>query len=284
MQSGWCLEDNQASPPKVAETCTPTNMMTAMRTISRATAGVLVAMGHAGLLAADVVNVTIEAEDVSLVVGESTLVRVYGQIDSAEAGADGIFSWYIDVLNDNGAVVGGYASVETPASDNGGATSDDGEPEGANLVGIRDTFLDRPGAGKGERVILVQFEVTAMAAGSATLSVAPGSSGLELSDFLVALTEGGSVQGGNYETASLEFTVVAELDPSALDLNVTVTGGGNTVTFQPIAGYDHTVQYSDTLLAPSWIDVPGAPHNSGAVNHLAAGVPERYYRVKLTAP
>lgn len=86
------------------------------------------------------------------------------------------------------------------------------------------------------------------------------------------------------DAGALFQQVPTELDLSALDLNVTVLEAGNTVTFHPIPGYDHTVQYSDTLQDLSWADVPGGPHNSGAVNHLEAGVPKRFYRVKLVAP
>ena len=58
--------------------------------------------------AADAVNVTIEAEATTLAVGEITTITVYGQVDAAiEAGSDQIFSWYVDVLNDNGGAGGG---------------------------------------------------------------------------------------------------------------------------------------------------------------------------------
>jgi hypothetical protein len=235
-----------------------------------------------GLGAANAVLVTIEADDTTLAVGESTTVTVYGQIDAAiQVSSDQIFSWYVDVLNDNGTAVGGFAAVRTPASDNTPATSSDGTPDGANLKGLYDTFLSNPGAGKGSRVVLVQFEVTALAAGSATFSVNVGSTGDLLSDFLVTQTGGGFSIGGIYAGASVEITVTGELDLSVLNLQVSSSGD---ITFNPIAGFDHTVEFSGTLLPGSWVDLPGGPHNTGAVNQVVAGIPERYYRVVLSTP
>ena len=245
----------------------------------------LVLLSQAGLRAADAVNVTIEADDVALAVGESTMVTVYGQIDAAiEGDSDRIFSWYIDVLNDNGGVVGGYANVQTPSSDNTPQTSHDGTVEGAHLRGIHDTFLNHPGAGKGTRVVLVRFEVTALVAGSATFSVDAGSTVGPLSDFLVAQSGGGSFAGGIYTEASVEITVTGELDLSGLDLRVTSTGNQADLSFHPIPGFDHTVQSSETLLPLSWVDLPGGPHNAGIASQVVAGIPRRFFRVNVTAP
>jgi hypothetical protein len=236
--------------------------------------------------AANAVNVTIEAEKTALVVGESTTVTVYGQIDAAIAAtSDQIFSWYVDVLNNAGGVVSGYASVQTPASDNA-STSHDGVAAGANLRGIYDTFLDRPAAGKGSRVVLVQFDVTAQAAGTATLNVAAGTTVGPLTDFLVSKTGGGSYIGGNYTGASLAISVAAGPDLSGVNLRVTMLGNVATATFNPIAGFNHTVQVSTTHQAASWVDLPGAPHNSGMVsqNVTLTGVSKRFYRVCVALP
>lgn len=265
--------------------------MIAKRNISRwAWLPVLIlslSLGQMGLRASDAVLVTIEAENTTLAVGESTLVTVYGQIDpSIEAGSNLIFSWYIDVLNDNGASVDGYANVQMPSADNDPDLSGSGTPEGTNLRGIYNTFfLGNPGAGKGSPVVLVQFELTAQLAGTATISVAAGSTVPgDLSDFRVAQIGGGSVTGGNYAAASLELTVTGEVDLSSLDLQVRVNGSQSEVRFNPVSGFNHTVQFSDTLLALSWVDLPGAPHNSGTVNQGITGVPKRFYRVILTVP
>jgi hypothetical protein len=259
-------------------------MMSAKRNISCWAWLGLFLLSQAGLWAVDAVNVTLEVDATTLAVGESAMITVYGEIDAAiEADCDLIFSWYVDVLNDNGGAVGGYGNVQTPASDNAPDLSGDGTPEGANLRGIHDTFFfNNPGAGKGARVVLVQFEVTALATGSSTFSVEAGSTvGGGLSDLLVSQTVGGFFAGGNYAAASVEIIVTGELDLSTLNLQVSSSGD---ITFNPIAGFDHTVQFSDTLLSLSWVDLPGGPHNAGAVNQVVTGIPERFYRVVLSTP
>jgi len=240
-------------------------------------------VSSSALRAADAVEVTIDADSTMLTIGEKALVTVYGRIAAAiEDDSDQIFSWYIDVLNDNADAVRGYGNVQTPASDNTPSTSADGTPAGAALRGIHDTFLGNPGAGKGGRVVLVAFEVTAVAAGTATISVAAGSTvGGQLSDFLVAQNGGGAIVGGQYDSASVEITVTGEPDFSELDLRISEAG---SITFNPLPGFDHTVQFSDTLLPGSWVDVAGGPHNTGSVNQVVTGVRERYYRVVLATP
>lgn len=235
------------------------------------------------LRADNAVEVTIEAAETSLRVGQSTTVTIYGQIDAAIASdADQIFSWYIDILNDDGEVTGGYTDVATPTSDNNPLTSGDGTLMGAHLRGIYDTFLFNPGAGKGSRVILVQFEVTARGVGTSTISVAAGTTVGSLSDFLVSKTGGGSYSGGIYTGASVAISV-ARPD---LRLDVIRTADQADITFNPIAlpGFSHTIEFSDTLQPASWIDLPGGPHNSGIASQIVAGHVRRFYRVAVTPP
>ena len=237
-----------------------------------------------GMLCADnAVEVTIEAAETSLRVGQSTTVTIYGQIDAAIASdSDQIFSWYIDILNDDGEVAGGYANLATPTSDNNPLTSGDGTVMGADLRGIYDTFLDHPGAGKGSRVVLVQFEVTARSVGTATFSVAAGTTAGSLSDFLVSKTGGGSYSGGIYAGASVAISV----SRPDLRLDVSRTADQADITFNPISlpGFTHTIQFSDTLQPPSWIDLPGGPHNSGIASQVVAGHVRRFYRVAVNPP
>ena len=246
----------------------------------------MLALGMSTLaVAQNSVNVTVEADDTDLLVGESTTVRVYGQIDAAiEASSLQITSWYIDVLNDNGAAAAGYTSVVTTASDNTPATSFDGTVDGANLRGIHDWFLSTSGAGLGSRIELVSFEVTALAAGTSTFTVGPGSTldGV-VNDFqVVQVGFAGTYTGGNYSAASVAINVTGELDLSGLGLSVEVVGTQAQVTFNPQPGYDHVIEWSETLLPMSWTPVPGGPHNAGSVNQVVTGFPKRFYRVVLT--
>jgi len=236
------------------------------------------------------VNVTVVADDTSLIVGQTTMVTVYGEIDALiEDEVSQIFSWYIDVLNSDGSVAEGYAAFQTPTSDNEpGDASSDGVAEASNLHGIYDSFtsVSALGAGKGSSVVLAQFEALALTPGTTTFSAVAGSTGEELFDFLVPKI--GSLEdpftGGNYSAASVAITVTSgEADLSGLDLEVEVVGTQAMVTFNPVSGYDHVVQWSSTLLPLSWAPLAAGPHNTGSVNTDLVGFPERFYRVVLTA-
>lgn len=235
-------------------------------------------------IAENAVIVTVEAADTSLIVGESTTVTVFGQIDAAiEAGADRIFTWYIDVLNSGGGVAAGYASFQTPTSDNAPPpASGDGTGEGSNRRGIFDSFLGTPAAGKGSRIVLAQFEVTALAPGTATFSAAPGTTRPIAFDFQVAMTGGGSSTGGNYSAASVDIVVFPP--PGDVDLKVRLTGSHEVeLSFTPQAGFNHRVQRNADLTPDSWADLPGGPHDLGTVLIDTIGAPVRFYRIVLTA-
>lgn len=240
--------------------------------------------GGVALAQDNAVVVTIEAASTELIQGQKTTLTVYAQISAAlEADSQQIFSWYVDVLNTDGLVASGYNSFSTPASDNHIQTSGDGVEVGGDLLGVYDTFIMNPGAGKGARVVLMQFDVTALSAGSTTFSVAPGSTGLPLQDFLVSRSSGGGYLGGVYGSASVTLNVQA-LDPASLNLVATRVNDEVTATFNPVPGLNHYLEYSDTLQPGSWTVVPGAPHNSGIVTQAVPGVVRRFYRVGLATP
>lgn len=62
---------------------------------------------------------------------------------------------------------------------------------------------------------------------------------------------------------------------------------GNTVTlsFNPQAGFDHTAEFKNNLLDPTWTPVPGGPHNTGTVIDTLPVSGIRFYRlVVVPAP
>src|SRR5262245_18138582 len=67
-----------------------------------------------------VVTVTVRLDASTIPVGGSTLLHVYAQVvPPLRASSERIFSWYIDVLNTNGAVAtANYAALIKPESDN----------------------------------------------------------------------------------------------------------------------------------------------------------------------
>src|SRR5690349_16209366 len=80
----------------------------------------------------------------SIPVGGATVLRIQAQVASnLRTNVDRIFSWYLDVLNTNGAVASAqFGSMTKPASDKDPQTSSFGTADGANRRGVFDTFLN----------------------------------------------------------------------------------------------------------------------------------------------
>jgi hypothetical protein len=139
---------------------------------------------------------------------------------------------------------------------------------------------------------LFRVEISALAPGTTTFTVRAGTAAELAHDFIVAPTGGGTPHtGGVYANASATLTVEPEPpvgpDLSAVNLRVERLNGGadgTRITFNPQPGFDHFVQFSDSLLPDSWQSLPGGPHNNGLVlDASAAGVPRRFYRVYFVA-
>jgi hypothetical protein len=167
--------------------------------------------------AADAVIVTMTLDEASIGVGESTTLRVWGKVAPAvESASDRIFSWYIDGVNPApGTAAPRWDELLMPASDSPtGSTSSSsrGTTQGANRVGIRNTFLTKPGAGVLAPVELFEVEVTGVAAGNVVLSVRAGTGTPTIThDFQVARQGGGQAfTGGVYTSASVILTVTGE--------------------------------------------------------------------------
>lgn len=230
--------------------------------------------------------VTLRLEENVITVGSTTRLHVAAQIQPAEqAGADRVFSWYLDLLNDNGAVASlVHSNLLRPASDNLAQISSPGFADGDHHRGIYDTFMNLPAAGKTSAVELFVIPVTGLQQGRTTLRVRPGSGvpGLA-SDFIVAPLGGGDpLFGGEYTAASLDLLVIQSNTPPRLSIAFTNTAGTNQVElrFAPPAEFTCEVEYCDRLEEPNtWQPLPGAPHDSGlAVDPHPA--PRRFYRVR----
>lgn len=222
--------------------------------------------------------------------GQSTLLRVFGQVaTNYEADAERIVTWYVDVLNVNGAVAAAdYEAMTRPRSDNDEVFSSSGVDDGDHRRGIYDTFLDLPGAGVGDEVELLAVPVTGLGAGLAEFTVEPGSGAGLTADFRVApITGGDPYVGGNYDLAGAVLEVV-EFCAITLEIERGPQGGGPgdtlLLTFEPCAGFDHTVQ-SSAAVGPGavWSDLPGAPHNSGMAT-VTNSLSQRFFRVRAVEP
>ncbi len=242
---------------------------------------------------AQVVGVTAQLDTNTITVGGSTTLHVYAQVLPAyQASAERIFSWYVDVLNTNGAVASAnYAGLLKPTADKDPQTSSNGFPSAANRLGIFDTFLNLPGAGTNPPVELIRLSVTGLAAGQTRFGVRAGTGVPSLSqDFIVAPQGGGAfLSGGSYAGALAVLTVLASTNARIDCLSIAQTnlpGGLNQVTLQycPPPGYSTYVQYRNQLVGGAdWQSFPNGPHNSGLYRDTN-NVTIRFYRILAFPP
>lgn len=234
------------------------------------------------------VSVTMSLDASNIGLGQTTTLRVYAQVLPAfRPTADRIFSWYLDVLNTNGAAVNAnYGAMQKTASDRDPQTASTGVTQGATRHGIYDTFLFLHGAGVTNRVELMSIPVSGTAVGQTRFLVQAGTGVTNLSgDFLVALTNGGApLAGGNYTAGFVDLTVWATAPPTIRLTNSHVRLGGITnkvtLTFNPVAGHNHFVEFRDQIVGgPGWQVFAGGPHNSGFYLNTNT-VPLRFYRIR----
>ena len=232
------------------------------------------------------VAVTAQLDTNIIAVGQTTTLHIYAQVlPGYRDSTDRIFSWYVDVLNTNGAAANAnYAAMQKTNSDNNLQTSSTGVSQAANRSAIYDTFENLPGAGVTIPVELMRIPVTGLAAGQTRFGVQHGTGVSLVYDFLVA--DGGEgLFGGDYSASLANLTVLGAPSNSISCLSLTRTnlaGGLNQVTVQfcPLAGYNHYVEYRDQLVGgPGWQTFPNGPHNSG-VYVETNGVPVRFYRIR----
>ena len=243
------------------------------------------------------VAVTMTLDSSSITVGQGTTLRVFAQVVSnLRTNANGIFSWYVDVLNTNGTVASAnYAAMQKTPSDKDPFTSSTGSTDGANRRGIYDTFLNRIlsglDAGVTNAVELMAIPVTGQNAGQTRFRVQAGTGVPQMSsDFLVSPKSGGvPYTGGSYTAAFVDLTVTGTSGCTP-KLQVTrLTGGGGPgstfqLSFTPCPGRNHTVEYRAALGdAPGWLALPGAPHNLGSVT-ITNATSLRYFRVRASQP
>lgn len=233
------------------------------------------------------VLVTAQLDANTILVGGSTTLRVFAQVAPAlQPTADRIFSWYVDVLNNNGAAAtANYGAMLKPASDNDPLISSVGVPQGSNLRGVFDTFLNRPGAGVLAPVELMRIQVTGLAPGQARFAIAAGSTVPELTaDFIVAPVGGGDPYvGGMYGSAFVDLQVTGGACAPVLQI-ARLNSTQARVTFTPCAGRTHLVEGLTAIDGvATWQVLPGSPHNSGDIIVDLTG-PMRIFRVRVTNP
>jgi hypothetical protein len=240
-----------------------------------------------------VVGVTVQLDTNTITVGQGTTLRVFAQVLPAYRPlSEQIFSWYVDVLNTNGAAASAnYAGLLKPVSDKDPSISSNGFSSGANRLAIYDTLINLPRAGVTNSVELLRIPVIGLVAGQTRFAVRHGTGQPNLAeDFIVAPADGGNLMsGGDYTAAFANLTVVPGAGPvevTCLSLTHTQLAGTQqraTLTYCPLAGYDHFVEYRDQMApGPSgWQQASGGPYNSGTymeTNNVAM----RYFRIRAT--
>jgi hypothetical protein len=190
------------------------------------------------------------------------------------------------VLNtNNAAATAAYNAMVKSASDNDPQLSSTGTTQGANRIGIYDTFINRPGAGVNDPVLLMSIPVVGITGGNTRFSVRAGTGSPALvNDFLVAPKTGGDpFTGGDYALASANLTVIGapcSIQVTFQRLDAQVPAGRLQVQFTPCPGRTHTVESRTLVDSGTWQPLPGAPHNSGTV-FVTNTIPQRYFRVRV---
>lgn len=189
------------------------------------------------LAAAPAVRVTLSAESTLLKVGESTVLHAFAQVaPDQRAASDQIFSWYVDLLNSDGAVAAVIpGSVLRLRSDGDPATSSSGTVQGPNLRGIYDTFLNLPAAGRDAPVELFSVVFRAVGPGKSTIRVAAGTGADLGADFeVVPLDFVDPLLGGDYSAAVVEITGFNNTPPSLDPIPNFAVDEGTPLTFAAV--------------------------------------------------
>jgi len=236
-----------------------------------------------------IVAVITTLETNRVAVGTSTRLHVYAQIiPDKRPSTDRIFSWYVDLLNSNGAVAGAdYARLQKNASDQDPATSSTGTTTGSDRHGIYDTFINLPAAGRDNPVELFSVPLTALTVGTTTFRVQAGTGVANLdADFLVAPSSGGDpLVGGIYTVAFVNLEVTASVieGPPLSIASVPLADGRTKVTLSyPVtAGRNYFVEFKDNLSSGlTWQTLAGGPFNLGTVANTNT-LRQRFYRLRV---
>jgi hypothetical protein len=245
----------------------------------------LLGLGWARAAQGQAVAVTLKLDASQIGIGETTTLHVYGQVlPASRAKADRIFSFYLDLLNSNGSAAS-LGTATKVSADHDPLTSGAGVLNGANLLGIYDTFLNLAHAGRDVPVELFAVPIRGVSQGTVTFQVRAGSGIPNLSeDFLVAPSSGiDPLLGGDYSQAAVDLSIGTGGCQSRLASPLTVQAGGAkqiSLSFTTCPGKSHTVEFTDSLANPNWQPLSGGAPNSGTITDSAAR-PARFYRVRL---
>lgn len=225
------------------------------------------------------VQATLRLDRASLGAGETTVIRAFAQVDaSLRSTADRIFSWNIDLLSlDPEVAVPDPGSLVRPVSDKDPVLGSVGVTDGPHLRGIRDSFLELPGAGVAQAVELFSVTLRALAPGKASFRLrAPvGSGGLDPDFLVLPIDDRDAWSGAGYGGAVVTLTVSG-------------TAGGTPPTLRIGPGPDGAIRIEASTVAGSRVAVEESDGLEAAaawrrVAESAAGAATVSYETKPTA-
>jgi hypothetical protein len=222
--------------------------------------------------AAGVVRVTLQVDNSTLKVGNSTTLHVKAQITpDQQTNTVQIVTWYVDLLDSaSSAVQIQPGTVVVPVADSDPSTSSKGTLSG-NLRAVYDTFFNTSNAGHDAAVELFSVQIKAVAVGAATFSIAAGSGAPALDqDFTVLTTTGDPLFGGLYDTATVQVTSFNNVPPTIDPITNATINEGARISLTAV-GHDadvgQTLRYSLVGAAPTGLTLDAI---TGALNWTPA--------------
>jgi hypothetical protein len=208
--------------------------------------------------AAPAVRVTLQLDNNLLKVGDSTTAHVMAQIVPDQTNNTvQIVTWYVDLLDTAKAVIQiDPTTIVVPSSDSDPSTSSKGALDSSgNLRGVYDTLLNTPGAGHDAPIELFSVKIKAATVGSATFSVAAGTTAPALDeDFIVSTLTGDPVFGGLYDTTTNQVSSFNNVPPT-IDSIADITVAEGTQMTVTAKGHDadvgQTLRYSLAGVLPA---------------------------------
>lgn len=234
------------------------------------------------------VQATLRVDRANLGIGETTVIRAFAQVDaSLRSTADRIFSWNVDLLSlDPEVAVPDPGSLVRPVSDKDPVLGSTGLVDGPHLRGIRDSFLELPGAGLAQAVELFSVAVRALTPGKATfrLRAAVAGGGLDPDFLVLPIDDRDAWSGAGYEGAVVTVTVngTGAGTPPTLRIGPGAVGAVR-IEAATVAGSRVALEESDGLEAGAvWKRVAESADGTAVVSYeTKSTAPRRFYRAVL---
>lgn len=270
--------------------------MRAERSLSRPFLGLsaalvaLVVSPWFGVLAQDTGNplpvvASLRADSRQLAPGASTVLRAFARIaPEFRTMAEQIFSWNVDLLVlEPEVAVAEVASLVRPRSDLDPTLGSGGIADGAQIRGIRDSFLKLAGAGLDEEVELFSVTLRAVGSGTCVVRLRAGTFGVEEGPDFLVVPRGDEEpwSGGDYSGAVVTLNVRGGGAATPPRLRwVTGANGNLRIEVEADAGNAVGLEESDEVGAGAmWRLVAQSSAGTSVLSwEITPRAPHRFYR------